>query len=134
MPGSYDCFLAGLKASTAKRARRDQKKFDSLSPEYQLIAAPEDVADFVRHAAMITSLAGKLERGAGGVADMRDTHEQLGALAQRGRLRGYLAFVGGKPVAFAWGDIANNVFYLRETAFDPALGKYSRSSFMRLLI
>jgi hypothetical protein len=125
LPESYDRFFASLKSTTAKAVRRDQRLFDSLAPTYNVITEPDDVADFVRAAAAITSMTQKVKRGAGGVTDTPATHEQLVSLARRGCLRAYLAQVENNPVACAWGDIANGVFYFRDTAFDPALGKYS---------
>jgi hypothetical protein len=125
LPESYDRFFASLKSSTAKAVRRDQKLFERLAPTYNVITEPDGVPDFVRRAAAITSMTQKVKRGAGGVTDTSVTHEQLVSLARRGCLRAYLAQIDNRPVACAWGDIANGVFYFRDTAFDPALGKYS---------
>jgi CelD/BcsL family acetyltransferase involved in cellulose biosynthesis len=132
LPNSYDEFLRSLKPSTAKAILRDQRLFERLAPIYQVSTKQAEVADFVLHAAAVSSITQKTERGAGGVADTPATRERLRHLAHQGRLRAYLASVEGRPVACAWGDVSNGVFYFRETAYDPAFARYSPGRAMLL--
>ena len=134
LPESFDDFLKSLRPSTAKAIVRDQKLFSRLAPTYQVCTDEGEVADFVVQAAAVSRSSQKSERGAGGVADTPATREQLGKLAQQGRLRAYLASVDGRPVACAWGDVAHGVFYFHDTAYDPAFARYSPGRAMLLYV
>lgn len=124
LPESMSDYWTQLRPSTAKAARRDLRQFQRLNPIYTRFDGDDAITQFLPRAAVL----GALSHQAGlGFAILNDagTRELFRRLIRDGRLRCYLVSIDGTAAAFAWGDIAHDVFYFRMTGYNSTFASHS---------
>ena len=123
LPATMAGYWAALRSNTRKTAQRDRRYFDQLEPSYALYTGADAIETFLPAAAALS--ARTYQQGMGfGLVDGPAQRASFARLAAAGRLRCYLALVGGEPIAFAWGDVSHGIFYFRMTGYDPDFGRH----------
>ena len=122
-PERFTDYLAGLRKSTQRTIRRDQREFARLNAEFMVMTAPEDMAAFIRDA---TTIAAKNPHSDFYVNPVAMAHRQrlYEAKAKAGRMLGFVSYVGENPCAYKCGEIVNGVYNALFTAYDPAYRNY----------
>jgi hypothetical protein len=118
LPGSFDEYLASLRPTVNMRISRDFRRYERADPEFRVTHRPEDVESFLRDAETVSRLTYQWHIDYKTCND-EATRARLTRLAQNGDLRAYVAYVGGKPCAFGFGELSHRTFGFRSTGYDP---------------
>ena len=118
LPDSFDAYISSLRATVKARVLRDARKFERQRPEYRLMHRAEDIEAFVRDAGEVSRRTYQWNLGYR-IRDDQASREHLAWLARNGIFRGYVAYLGGKPCAFGWGELNSRTFVFRATGYDP---------------
>ncbi len=124
-----EAYLTGLRPSTRKAVLRDCRLFGRLDPTFRSFNSAEEVVPFLVDAAPLSMATHQASIGVT-LANDEPTRAKFSELARQGRLRAYIAYVDGKPCAFAWGDLSHGVLYFRMTGYDPAFRKHCAGTAM----
>lgn len=132
LPASVDEFYRGLSPKVRKNQRWQAKKLSELYSGDVVVRCFRKISEIENLAAEVERLASKsYQRGLGvGFFDTPAARNHLRLKAERGWLRGYVLYLGGKPCAFWIGDINQGTFGSDYLAFDAAFGKYSPGMFL----
>lgn len=136
LPGTWDDFLRTRRQKHRYWLRRLPRVLDrdfSGQWEIKTYSSPQEVMEFV-HAA--DSVAGRTYQRTLNVGFRRDefTVQRVYMDARRGRLAGYVLFVGGEPRAFWYCFVYRGVLYLAATGYDPAFRSYEPGTILLMKI
>jgi len=132
LPASVDEFYRGLSPKVRKNQRWQAKKLTELYSGDVTIRCFRKVSEIESLAAEAERLASRsYQRGLGvGFFDTPSARNHLRLKAERGWLRGYVLYLGGRPCAFWIGDINQGTFGSDYLAFDATFGKYSPGMYL----
>ena len=118
LPGSFDDYLASLRATVKVRISRDCRRFEREAPEFRIMQRPEEVETFLRDAEKVSRLTYQWNLGYR-VCNDESTRQQFMRLAKSETLRCYVAYLRGEPCAFGWGELSHRTFGFQATGYDP---------------
>ena len=98
------------------------------------IEGPRDVAGFAGDIATVVERSWQGELASAGVTRTARDPRVLEDLAQRGLLRSYLLFAGGRPCAFVVGYQYEDVFHYAEIGYDRDFGRFSPGTVLLVLL
>lgn len=126
MPGKMDQFYEacsrGHRGSLRRAARKFEREYSSRD-NFVKYTSEDDVDDFVKVAAGISSKTYQYALGAG-IVDDEQTISRIRAAAKHGWFHGCILVAGDKPCAFQLGVRYKQVYYLVNLGYDPALNSY----------
>ena len=126
VPAKMDQFYESRSRRHRGSLRRAVRSFErqySSRDNFVRYTSEDEVDDFVRLAAGMSSKTYQYALGAGIVNDGQ-TISRLRTAAKHGWFHGSVLFAGGKPCAFQLGLRYKQVYYLVNLGYDPALNKY----------
>jgi CelD/BcsL family acetyltransferase involved in cellulose biosynthesis len=109
------------------------RKHGNGALELQRVDSREDVFSFLQAAGQIFRVSWQHAYVDEPIEDNAAWRDELTDLADRGLLRSYLLRCGGQPCAFAFGYHFGGVHHADQTAYDPALHKFSPGSVLHTL-
>jgi hypothetical protein len=123
---SYEEVLKGLSHELRKELRRTTKRIqaDFERVEVKCFERADEIESMLRDMECIAAKSYQRKIGVG----FRDTavlRQHTLLQARKGWLRGYILYVGAKPIAFSLGCLYDGVFYSDDMAFDPDFTKCS---------
>lgn len=125
LPESFDEYMGSLSANSRSDIRRKTRKLESeLKPTLVTVTQPDQVDDFLRDGERISRLTYQWNVGQRLVNDDA-TRRAYKSQAQLGRLRAYIVYSDGQPIAFSRGRIVDGTFNYDTPGHDPAFAKYS---------
>jgi Acetyltransferase (GNAT) domain len=132
LPTSVDAFHRNLSPKVRKNQKWQTKKLDEQFLGDVTIRCFQKQSEIEELAADAEHLASRsYQRGLRvGFFDSPATREHLRLKAERGWLRGYVLYLGGKPSAFWIGDVNQSTFGSDYLAYDPTFGKYSPGMYL----
>jgi CelD/BcsL family acetyltransferase involved in cellulose biosynthesis len=114
LPGSFDAYFDTLRASTRQSLRRKMKRFErEADGRLEVISRCDQVDHFLKEGEAISRQTYQWDVGQRLEADPA-TRERYLRLAAEGRLRCYLLYAEGRPIAFLRGELVRST-YLYET-------------------
>lgn len=132
LPASVGEFHRGLSPKVRKNQKWQAKKLADHFLGDVTIRCFRKISEIENLAAEAERLASRsYQRGLGvGFFDTPAAREQLRLKAERGWLRGYVLYAGGKPCAFWMGDFNQGTFGSDYLAYDENCGKYSPGMYL----
>jgi CelD/BcsL family acetyltransferase involved in cellulose biosynthesis len=129
----FDAWFAGLSAnsrSTLKRKRRKLKEASGGALDVRQYSRPGEIAEFFthsRHVSEETYQERLLDAGlpAGALPEMR-------ALAERGEMRGWLLFLGERPIAYLYAPAQRRTLLYAHLGYRAEFGHLSPGSVLQL--
>jgi hypothetical protein len=121
VPCTFDEFLERKSRKQRWWLRRVLKEMDQhpLGTELKIFQDPDQIEEFCRQAECVARTT--YQRGLGvGFMNSEENRQYLKFAAERGWLRAYVLFLGGKPVAFWAGVTYRQAWFSNWTGFDPA--------------
>jgi CelD/BcsL family acetyltransferase involved in cellulose biosynthesis len=135
LQGSFDDYLAHFSAKTRSTLRRKQRKLAERSGgqlDLRSYHWPDQVEDFYRHARAVSAatyqerlLGAGLPEGEASLATMRD-------LAACGALRGWLLFLGGRPISYLYAPAEGDIVIYAYLGYDPEFADLSPGTVLQL--
>ena len=136
VPASIDHFYHMRSHKHRGNLRRAVRKFQEEYPgenSFARFSGEDDVDEFVRLAAEISSRTYQHALGVGVVNDEQTRH-RIRTAAARGWFDGSLLFAGDKPCAFQLGLRYKQVYYMASVGYDPALRSYGTGTVLFLKV
>src|SRR5690348_2857409 len=124
LPNSFDDYIASLRETTRHHITRDCRRFERACSQFRLITAPQEVDTFLQEAEKISRRTYQWHFLCG-IRNDEATRQHLIRLAESGRLRCYLSYLGDRPCAFGWGELVHKRFSFQQTGYDPKHRKLS---------
>ena len=125
LPETFDQYWNSRSSKLRKSLRYQERKLlNELHSKLSITSQPEEVNSFLRDGESISRLTYQWNIGQR-LCNDQATRERYHRLAEQGRLRCYIIYVAGAPVAFARGVITDTTYIFETPGFDPAYGKYS---------
>lgn len=118
LPRTFDEYFGSLRDTARKHIGRDFRRFERQQPELRVINRPEEVEAFLCDAEKVSRLTYQWNLGYR-VCNDETTRHWFTGMAENGVLRCYLVYIGGRPCAFGWGELAHRTFSFRATGYDP---------------
>ncbi len=136
LPNSADEFYRGLSSSARWQAKSKQKKLtkdfagDVKIRCFREVAEVENLVQDVEQVAKTSYQRGLRV----GFADSPAMRDGLRLKAERGWLRGYVLYLGGRPSAFWIGDVNDDTFGSDYLGYNDQLGKHSPGMYLTLKV
>jgi hypothetical protein len=132
LPATVDGFYQSLSPKVRKNQKWQAKKLAEQFSGKVEIRCFRELSDVDELATAVEQLASKsYQRGIGaGFVDTPAARAQLKLKAERGWLRGYVLYLGGKPSAFWVGDVNNGTFGSDYLGYDPTFAKHSPGMYL----
>jgi len=137
LPATFEEYVAKFQSSTRHKLEQEVRKLNRAF-EGQLclhrVTERAQLPAFLKEAERLSALSwqgtrlGKVLRAESAEA------ERLGALADRGWLRGYLLCGGEKPLVFLIGRQADGIYHADQTGYDPQWAKYAPGKVLLYLL
>jgi len=136
LPNSPEEFYRGLSSSARWQAKSKEKKLTKDFAGDVKIRCFREVAELDSLILDVEQVAKtSYQRGLGvGFADSPAMRDGLRLKAERGWLRGYVLYLGGRPSAFWIGDVNDDTFGSDYLGYDVQLGKYSPGMYLTLKV
>lgn len=127
MPDSIDKVYQRMSSERRLELRRKIKKLQAHPDGEMRIVLYREVSEVERLFCDAERIAKKTyQRGLGaGFSDTAQVRQRLGLAAQKGWLRGYLLYIGDRPVAFWIGMLYGESFVGEYMGFDPEFRKFA---------
>ena len=136
LPNSVEEFYRGLSSSARWQAKSRQKKLTKDFAGDVKIRCFREVAELeslFQDAEEVAKTS--YQRGLGvGFADTPAMRNGLRLKAERGWLRGYVLYLGGRPSAFWIGDVNDDTFGSDYLGYNAQLGKHSPGMYLTLKV
>ena len=132
LPASWDDFLKSRSRSSRKGLRSSINRIRrELGPELRLtcLRRPEELETLIADSVAVAQLTYQETLGVG-FRDRPQTRRLLEHAAEAGWLRGYLLYIGDRPIAFWHGLLYRGTFLIRDTGFDPELSELSPGTYL----
>jgi GNAT acetyltransferase-like protein len=132
LPGTFEEFLKDLPRKKRHNLRSHGKRISGDFPgqvQIRCLGRDLELEHFIRDCETIAGRTYQRTLGTGFVANSA-TREQLQIEAGKGRLRGYVLRVAGKPSAFLIASQHQGTLYASFMGYDPQYSKYSPGSFL----
>jgi CelD/BcsL family acetyltransferase involved in cellulose biosynthesis len=126
--GSFDRYLQALSASTRSTLRRKVRRFaDSSNGEidYRIYATPRDMREYHKLARAIARKTYQEKLFQGALPDTTDFVNDIESLASENRVRGFILFLQGEPVAYLHVPISDRVAEYAFLGYDPVAREHS---------
>jgi ribosomal protein S18 acetylase RimI-like enzyme len=126
LPDSFEAFLAKRPRKHRSELRRIGKVFEREFPDqvrYIVFTLPGEVDSFCIAAEKVASNTYQRGMNAGFIDD-NENRERVDLATRKGSFRGYVVFVGNRPLAFWAGELLGQVMFLTWTGFDPEFRKF----------
>jgi hypothetical protein len=124
LPGSFDEYLASLRATTRTAIHKSRRKLEREAPDFRVMQFPDEVETFLADAEKINRLTYQWDLGYR-LCNDEPTRERFTRLAKNGNLRGYILYLRGNPCAFGLGELSHRTFGGHRMGYDPHYRKLS---------
>lgn len=135
LEGSFDDYLAKLSGKTRTTLRRKVKKFDQAAGgrDVRVYKTPAEMDIFHKLARDISEKSYQERLMAAGLPTDQGFLQEMQVRAADDRVRGYLLFHQGVPVAYTYGPVDDGVVIYDHTGFDPAYRALSPGTVLQFL-
>jgi hypothetical protein len=132
LPGTIEEVFLGLSSSTRMNLRSKGRKFEKKLDGRLKICCFREVAELEAAISQVEEVARKTyQRGLGvGFDDSPRMRQMLQFYARNGRLRMYVLFAAGTPIAFEIGIVYGGWFYGDHTGYDSHYRDHSPGSYL----
>lgn len=132
LPATFDEYLNGLRPSTKKNAAYKMRRFErEQSYEFVTITRVDQVERFLRDGQTISRRTYQWDLGAR-LEDKEALRTHYRRLAEAGRMRCHLLYIGGVPAGFMRNELHAGVCNYGTPGFDPQFEKASPGLVMLL--
>lgn len=134
--GDFETYLATLSAKTRSGLRRKVRKFEEAAGgrDFRVYKTPAEMEVFHGLARKISEKSYQERLMDAGLPTTPAFLDEMRALAAGDRVRGYLLFHQGTPIAYTYGPVEDGVVIYDHTGFDPALRALSPGTVLQFLI
>jgi len=125
---SFEEYTAKFSSKTRSTIKRKIKKFSTQCDgkmRWKSYRSVDEFNEFYRHARQVSSKSYQEKLLCSGLPDTEQFQKSMLNLAQNDQARGYLLFVGEKPVAYMYCPITDNILLYQHLGYDP---EYIKSS------
>ena len=122
MDGSFEDYLKQLSANRRNQLRRTLKHFAATSggsTEWREFSQPGEMAEYHRLAREVSAKTYQEKLVDAGLPDGDAFLDQITEMADKDAIRGYILFMGGKPVAYHHCPVEGRVIIYERTGYDP---------------
>jgi len=124
-PESFDAYLAGFRSKRRKAMRRNIRQFEEAHEVvFEKMTGSKDISRYLKIGESISRQTYQWGLGTQLVNNVR-SGRKFEISAQQNELFCYLLYADGVAIAFAWGQLINNIFHYETPGF---LREYSRWS------
>ena len=129
----FDAWFAGLSAnsrSTLKRKRRKLEEASEGALDVRQYSRPGDIAEFFTHARDVSAETYQERLLDAGLP--ADALPAMRALAERGEMRGWLLFLGERPIAYLYAPAQGRTLLYAHLGYRAEFGHLSPGSVLQL--
>ena len=126
--GSFPEYVKQLSAKLRKNVTRSVRKFADAgggSVDFREYRRPAEMADFFEVASQVSIKTYQHKLLKAGLPQTAEFRRKIVELAAEDRVRGYLLYLNGSPVAFAYCTVDGELLTYQTPGYDPAYGVYS---------
>jgi hypothetical protein len=136
LPNSIEAVYGEMSGDHRKELRRMERKLASDYSGDVKVLSLREVADLGAMFRDLEEIAKRTyQRGLGaGFEDSPEMRQRLRLEAEKGWLRSYLLYVGGKPCAFWVGSLYKGTFHSSFMGYDPGYQRYSPGSVLQVKV
>lgn len=123
MGGSYERYLAqfsGKTRSTLRRKRRKLEQADGGTLDLRAYRTPDEIAEFAALAEPLSQRTYQARLLDAGLPQGADALAEMQGLAAQDRLRAFLLFLGGQPIAYLYLPVDGDTLIYAHLGYDPA--------------
>ena len=122
MDCSYEDYLARFSGKTRSTLRRKRRKFETAGGgtlDLREYRRPEDMDEFVRLALPLSRKTYQARLLDAGLPESETARAEMRELAWQDRVRAFLLFLGGDPVAYLYLPVSGNTLVYAFLGYDP---------------
>ena len=136
LPNSIEAVYGEMSGDHRKELRRMERKLLSDYSRDVKVRSLREVADLDSMFRDLEEIAKRTyQRGLGaGFADSPEMRQRFRLEAEKGWLRSYILYVGGKPCAFWVGTLYKGTFHSGFMGYDPGYQRYSPGSVLQVKV
>ncbi|QYJ07848.1 GNAT family N-acetyltransferase [Qipengyuania flava] len=135
MAGSYDGYLARFSGKTRSTLRRKQRKFakeNGGTLDMRAYHSPEELDTFLSLAHPLSQRTYQARLLDAGLPEGDDAIAHMRALAAQDRVRAFLLFLTGKPVAYLYLPVVGDTLVYAFLGYDPAQAQLSPGTVLQM--
>ena len=131
----FDEYMAQLSAKSRSTLRRKLRRFASLSGgtiDVRCYREPEEMAEFYRLARQVSETTYQERLLDAGLPEGRVAEAEMKRLARHDRVRGWLLFLEGEPIAYLYAPADGDTLIYAHLGYDPAHAPHSPGTVLQL--
>ncbi len=139
--GSFEGFLAGISGKSRSTLLRKMRKFAKAGGgskiediDWRQYEKPDEIAEFLDQALPLAKRTYQARLFDGALPNDDDFRQDAIDLGQQGRVRAYLLFLNGKPVAYLYTPLEERTFVYAYLGFDEAYSQLSPGIVLQFLV
>lgn len=135
MDGSFDDYLARFSGKTRSTLRRKARKFAELGDGTLNVGSyrtPAEIAEFLRLVRPLDARTYQARRLDAGLPQGEDAEREALQLAADDRLRAFLLFLGGEPVAYLYLPVVGRTLVYSYLGYSPEHAQRSPGTVLQL--
>lgn len=135
MAGTYEEYLGRFSAKTRSTLRRKRRKFEQASGgalELRSYRTPEEVERFVQFALPLSRRTYQARLLDAGLPESEAAQKEMRQLAAEDRLRAFLLFLDGEPVAYLYLPVSGETLVYAHLGYDPAHARLSPGTVLQM--
>ncbi len=138
LSGTFEELLGkNLNAKSRTKLRAYVKKVAERSggtADLRAYGTPEEMAEFFAHARAVAAKTYQEKLNAGALPSDAEFQAEMRSAAARGKVRGYILFVGGAPAAYLYCPIQDRAIIYEHIGYDPAFRDLSPGTVLQYLV
>ncbi|WP_345725498.1 GNAT family N-acetyltransferase [Qipengyuania mesophila] len=135
MAGTYDAYMARFSGKTRSTLRRKRRKFEEAEGgtlDLRLYRTPDEIERFLQLALPLSRLTYQARLLDAGLPDDEQARAAMYRLAEADRLRAFLLFLHGEPVAYLYLPIERDTLVYAHLGYDPRHADFSPGTVLQL--
>jgi CelD/BcsL family acetyltransferase involved in cellulose biosynthesis len=129
----FETYLAGFSAKSRSSLKRKRRKLEERcggALDVRLYKSPGEMEEFYHHARAVSALTYQERLLDAGLPE--GALEEVGSLAQRDLVRGWLLFVEGRAVSYLYAPARGECLLYAHLGYDPAFADLSPGTVLQL--
>jgi CelD/BcsL family acetyltransferase involved in cellulose biosynthesis len=131
----YEAYLRTFSSKTRSTLQRKVRRFADLpgGMEFRVYRSPEELGEFHAAARSVSALTYQERLYGAAIPDGAEFIAEMRRLATADSVRGYLLFLGGKPVSYLYCPIDRKRLIYAFLGYDPHYAKHSPGTVLQML-